>query len=248
MRFLVVAPARSGTNLLAHTLAAHPEIVCDGEVFHVHPATCEFLRPGYAAIQRDPATSRLRNADPARFLAEIVFVPMPVRIRAVGFKLMYVHGLSGSEPTPRDLLRADKAIRVIHLHRRNLLEKVLSVEEARSTSTWRRLSGTGRGGAPPPVCFDPAWMQARFEQLESARAQHAADWAGHDVLDLAYEDMTADLHAAMSRVQRFLGVSQRSLRAGTEKLAAGPASERIANHAELKRHFAGTRWAEFFAG
>ncbi len=249
-RFVVVGPARSGTNLMIITLGRHPAILCDGELYHANPRIAEFLRPGCSRVVRDPETIRLRDEEPAEFFRRLVFPPVSGGIRAVGFKLLHGHFRRKRWAASFELLRADRNLKVILLSRRHSLEKLVSVRLAKSRRQWRVEEGKEvRGtGDQPLVRFETDFLEERFQSFEDADFRMREMWAGHPVHEIAYEDLIDDFEGGMNSIQEFLDVPVRPLAAGTQKMTLQRPSELIENFGELKDHFAGTKWSRFFDG
>ena len=92
---------------------------------------------------------------------------------------------------------------------------------------------------------NPAEAVAEFERRMRYQQGMRDRLDGHAVLDITYEELTADLDAGMARVQQFLGVPPKRLAISTVKQEVRPLSEVIANYGELRKAWAGTRWAAF---
>ncbi len=249
-RFIIVAGARSGTNMLAHALLAHPQVVPFREIFHGHPQNIEFGVPGFQHLKRNKRVVEMRNNDPVGFINRYIFRSYPKQVRAVGFKLMYKQACSGNQADLRAFLKKDKSIRVIHLKRRDYLAKVLSAQLAHVRKTWTHSVATNAKNVPPePDQFELPFefCQERFEQIAQLAEHHEEFFSDHPVLEIYYEDLSDDFTGVMGQVESFLGVDSLPLSARTKKLAVKNPSEILTNYNELKERFKGTRWESFFA-
>jgi hypothetical protein len=245
--------------MLRTSLESHPAIVCQSELFNTDNRKLPY-----------PLEKPARE-----ILDEWVYRAYPPEVQCVGFVLHAYHpwGLS-LVPEIRqnpgwgdvwDILGGMDDLRVIRLVRRNLLRRHLSHIAARTTGNWHawdaesvlkvtHLCGPPSPeqigpppGPPPALRIDPDRLEADF--LDVVRTRRFADEAlrRRETLVLHYEDICRDYDGACRRVQQFLGASPiLDLRSAVEKLGQRSLAEAIANYEELKAHFAGTPWAEFF--
>ncbi|MEM7356602.1 MAG: hypothetical protein AAF657_37650, partial [Acidobacteriota bacterium] len=114
--FVVTSDARDGSGLLHVSLSPHPEIHIHGEVLG---SAC---RPEW------------RVFDSAKALLDTVVYRPTGEARAIGFKLFHWHAVDAFVDV-YEHLRQVKA-RVIHVQRRNLLEKFVSLKLAEMTRVW----------------------------------------------------------------------------------------------------------------
>ena len=78
-----------------------------------------------------------------------------------------------------------------------------------------------------------AWVRSLEEEAD-------AFFAGHEMLQVVYEDLLADQTAEMSKVQEFLGLREQRLSARTARQRTVPLPRAIANYGALKEAFSGT--------
>ena len=128
VRFIILAAARTGSNLLRGLLHSHPQCFVGGELFnHVYfdrryiPWCPDWSSDERAKINHDDTLIDLRKADPVRFIERLFEITRHWGHQAIGFKLMYWHPEMYKEAG--DYLVGDTSIRVIHLKRRNLLRR-----------------------------------------------------------------------------------------------------------------------------
>ena len=132
VRFIVLGDARTGSSMLVQALHSSPHIRCFREIFNWKQHFVDFHMEGYDKSNERDWSQRKR--DPGGFLRERIFCQHPEAIRAVGFKFLYVHtmGFQGLH----ELLAGDRQLRVLHLRRRNLLRKLVSLKIAQATGSW----------------------------------------------------------------------------------------------------------------
>ncbi len=220
-KFVVVARARTGSNLLRSLLNSHPQIDTKAEVFR-----------------------KLSGATPASRLAE-VYRRKPRRIVAVGFTIFYYQPLDGEGSGVWDLLGALDDLYVVHLRRRNVLRTLTSRKVAGLTNVWRERSDSSAVIEKPTVRFSAQELEDAFEQNEIWADSCTARFGTHPLLEIAYEDLLSDA-SALERVCRFLGAPPRAMSTTLRRQNPEDLAALITNFDELRAHFRGSRWAAFF--
>lgn len=234
-RFVIITSGRSGSELLVSLLDSHPAVVCEGEILQRprrHPGA--YLR-GHAL--RMTLRARHRRSIPA----------------VHGWKLVTNHVRWYPEVFPDarafvDELVADGST-IIHLRRRNLLNQALSLICAEQTQFHYR-SGDRRLEFAP-VVFEPERLLAQLYHYEEDDQWLTKTIGDLPRLELTYEDDLADPAAqevTAARVFRELGLAPAEIAAGVHKVAPPDPRGRIANHAEVARALAGTRYEELLGG
>ena len=241
-KFVVLGHARSGSSLLIGSLRRHREIVAFGELFV--PERIGFNIEGYDNHSR--ALWRARRAFPLEFLDQYIFASYPAETRAVGFKLF--PDQIDARPFSRvwDWMARNPDLAVILLTRRNLLATYASLMVARKTGVYGIQDASQRPTVS--VKLDVKRCLAEFEKRERFNAISRSRTAGHRVMELTYEELSADLTSHLSRVQEFLGVDVEPPEIVSVKKEVRPLSEVILNHEEVRRALAGTKWADCLDG
>jgi len=236
VRFVILASSRTGSTLVTRALNKHDKVVTYGEIMR------QYDRPPAAIKQGN--SKRMYQTDPARFLEKRIYRKYPKEINAVGFKIFYYHASRDTEwgQAIWSCLAKQERLRVIHLRRRNLLAAQLSAQKAAMTREWTNYSGASMGA----VTLDYEETRERFEALDALASECEEILAGHQFLDLFYEDVAEDFSAEMNRVQTFLDLPPRELAPTTKKRPSQPLAQQIANYHDLKDQFAGSAWARFF--
>jgi LPS sulfotransferase NodH len=269
-RFLLLFHGRSGSTLLTMALAAHPAIVMYGELFHLlEKIRRDFQPQGQTPGPSDQTDYYRTGSDPIAFLQQQLYArTFPTERAAAGFKLSHVQMRAEETTWMRDVLgvdmgaqktlpqaeeerfwswlATDRDIRIILLHRRSMLETLVSALRAARTHQWEL-----------PVGATPAASAARFQvpvdkfrrfvDISTGHQEHSrALFAHHPLLELEYQqDIVNQYDATIGRIEDFLGVAPLPLPQRLQKQASKPLREEIANFEELQKAVAGTKYEAF---
>lgn len=247
-RFVILGRPRTGSNFLQWNLNAHPAVVAYGELFggqdEVVCRELEWNRWRWLPPRRSRSVTSLLRNDPVAFLEREAYVPVPVFVLAVGFKLMYHHAREGALRRVWPWLKECEGLKIIHLRRANVLRAHLSLCRAQVTGRWIDFDGSGVDEGP--LHLDPQECREAFEMTRAWETEAEDHLQGCDLLDVLYEDLVNDFDSEMRRIQSFLGVEARKLKPRTHKQATASLREAIANYDELSQEFANTQWQQFF--
>jgi LPS sulfotransferase NodH len=241
--FIILGEARSGSNFLRGMLNTHPQVVTFGEIFRFYD-NIGWELPAFERYRQTPRLISLMQRDPVRFLERWLFEKFPPSIGAVGFKLFYYHAKEDSRKVIWPYLKDKKDIRVIHLKRKNSLRVLLSRKKAHMTDKWTDLDGKEEDALS--IALSPEECLEQFTWIRNMWREYDHFFREHEMMELFYEDLTADRDGETQRVQRFLGVSPRHLLPSTHKQARQSLGEAINNYEALKNHFKGSPWEAFF--
>lgn len=225
-RFVILFNTRSGSSYLVSALDSHPAIAAEGEQL---------------ALLR-PEGSQAQLAWAERFLKG----PAVGRNRAIGFKtkaydILDHDGLAGI------LRRLD--VRIIAMHRRNEIKNAVSRLKAQElfqqSGKWNRDQGIEATG---PSVVDPDELDKILEHvaIEDGLVTDYVEQVGLPSLRIAYEDLLTQPDAIFRETLSFLGVPHATLTANTLKNTSDDLREAIANFAEVRSHYAGTRYEPMF--
>lgn len=237
-RYICVGNPRTGSTLLMRSLNNHEHIIGYGEIvknFDRYPAAYHEFGNSESLFRRDPV----------RFLETKVFRKYPAAVDAVGFKIFYHHAPRETAwgSAVWEYLLGQGDLKILHLKRRNLLKTLLSKKQAGRTGEYIKYSASA---GPEPVRLDPDEAAAFFEQMRVGEAQYDALLAGHELIEVVYEELTRNYAAQMRRIQEFLGVAAEDVDPGTRKRPSHSLSSQIENYYELKERFQSTTWSAFF--
>ncbi|MPR12140.1 sulfotransferase [Microvirga tunisiensis] len=235
--FVILAMPRTGTHYLEELLNEHPNVLSNGEVLNTYDTNW-------------PDRDRLLRSD--HELLECAYLRYPTR----GDKTKVTHvGCKINEPQFHDRpdllaeLTRWPGLKVILVVRRNTLESLRSLMQARQTRQWLRF-GSDSEVAPPRVRLSVAACEAYFKTADDFHAKVAHSFAPTNMLMIEYENLIHDPAACLTRIWDFLGVPalQLSGRAVLQRQETRPLDQTVVNVYELRRHFAGGTYARFFEG
>jgi LPS sulfotransferase NodH len=271
-RFVIISDIRSGSTMLGSYLSSHPAVVCFFELFHNHQESVPFGVTGYQKRGNKSSVVALRNSNPVRFLQTYIFNRHLPGAQAVGFKLLYTQGhcrstwwheadynhwwRGGSAPPllPRDqsdlwnYLQCEDQIVIIHLIRRNYLERLISFHKARLTGRWGE-GATGGYGADEQIQIevDPLELSRDLNALDRFESETDEKFARHKSIKITYEDMITDAPTALARVSKVLGIADMGMWTKTLKQNKQSVRSSIRNFETLRSKFAGTKWEYLFS-
>ena len=250
-KFILFSKQRSGSTWVIDLLNSHPEIVGFAELFLYDMwgqppvggdagilAWNSFLAR-YVTGSGEP-TRRERDRLYNQYLDESVFASRQAS-KAIGFKLMYNQAVSDLA-IPKYLQQ--NSVSCVHLIRRNHLDAVLSAEAV-------RLRGLAHAETNAPVRqvtihLEPESIELRLQRRdrEIAAASEYADFLGLPVIELVYEELSADITRIIP-VLEFLGVDSSAvdLTSRLRKLNSKSHRELISNYDDIARALHGSRFA-----
>ena len=264
---MILASARTGSNFLSSLLSRHPSIKVFGELFNLDTLP----RPALVEALDDPVKylrNRLYKAQP-REVAAVGFkmfydhltkdyFQKPVNPSEASEKLQdkfrqFTSFIDANYDWPTldarfrnawDFLVADQNLMVIHLRRRNILNTLVSLKTAFVTSQW----WTTSSGSQPTTTLhlDPEECRCYFDKMDTFAERAEALFGQHRKLDVVYEDLVDARDETIERILSFLDVEPQPLSTAMQKQIVAPASEIVANYAQLKDCFQHTKWHAFF--
>lgn len=243
IQFIILCAARTGSTMLRHMLNSHPSICCHGEVMAGNIQSLV----GLDNRERFPLTvkfEKLRLDNPVIFMQE--YVMFGGDMAAVGFKIKYEELVLPEFATIRNALLQNRQIRIIHLLRKNRLNRAISKFTATNIYGIYNISDPAHRPQieafilPPDECEED-FITTEFREIEFRKA-----FSQHSLLEVYYEDLVDPTANAVRQVQDFLGVQPAPLTASTIKINPEQAHDLLKNFVELKRYFTGSRWAMWF--
>jgi LPS sulfotransferase NodH len=219
-RFAIVGNARTGSNYLLDGLKSSPAIRMYHEIFASH--------------------NRKVGKDFDKILST-VYQYESNSTRIVGFKVFYNH-LTDDE---WNKLVARKALKVIHLTRRNRLRTIISLEIAFKTGQWTKAGHAG-GPREKRIMLDPLKLLKRLEQIEEGEAATRARFCDRQILEVVYEELVQSPREVFASVSAYLGVDGidpnkiRLKRQNPESLM-----QLIVNYNEVESVLGKTQYAEY---
>jgi RNA recognition motif-containing protein len=222
-------------------LNSHPDILCLRGVY----GSKNKINFGkfYGELPEEyqsPKLIKLRNVRPIEFLENYVWKEYSKPFKAVGFKYFYDHDrhLSNKEELI-SYFKANKAIKILHLKRDNLLATLFSYKRALTQQQWTKANTEFRTSISVQECNDYFQQilnsQKRFDELFSDRT-----------LQVSYDYLLNTTEQTLQEILDFIGVKPIPLKTETNKNREIILSDCITNYSELKTYFRSTDYAKYF--
>ncbi|MFB9982602.1 sulfotransferase [Mesorhizobium newzealandense] len=233
--FAILAMPRSGTHYLEELLNEHPNVLSNGELLNTYDTNW-------------PDKDRLLRSD--RELLEQAFLHYPTRsdkkVTHVGCKINEPQFYE--RPGFFGQLARWEGLKVILLIRRNTLESLRSLVQARQTRQWLKFSSDKNTAPPSPVTLSLAACEAYFKAADDFHARVVSAFGLTNMLGIEYEWLLRDPGACVATVLDFLGVPALQLPGSgvLERQETRPLHETVWNFDELRAHFAHGPYAKFF--
>lgn len=197
-RFLMVAPARSGSTVLRTTLNGHSEVICHGEVLGRNRILGLVRRPETPSGE---ALYRMRGESVLEFLETGIFAPLD-DAGAAGFKALYYHFGELQFAEAIDHLISSADIKIIFLWRNDLVKRALSEVQHRMMAASR--------DTPSVLSVERIEQDCRNQLTCAAWLQNI--FSGHPCIRISYEALVADQQRTLDEICEFLGVAGGAIR------------------------------------
>ncbi|MEX3954001.1 sulfotransferase [Paraburkholderia sp. EG287A] len=234
--FVILGMPRSGTHYLEELLNAHPNVLSNGELLNIHDANW-------------PDTNRLKCSN--RELLELAYLRYPVQngkayATHIGCKINEPQFME--RPGFFEELARWPCLKAIFLVRRNTLESLRSLVQARESGEWLKYGSDNWSAPPPQVALTIELCEAYFKAADDFHRQVVDSFAPENLLTMGYENLLNDPAACMEAVQTFLGTSFHPCSHGTtlQRQEVRPLEQTVLNFDELKSHFSGGQYERFF--
>ena len=141
-----------------------------------------------------------------------------------------------------EYLIGQQAFKVIHLKRRNMLDTLISTKRAFSEDNW-----INKPYSQDPIQLTISECEAFFSQTIEQQEYYTNLFSRCPTYVLYYEDLIDNVGESLSKMQVFLQVPQESsLYLAIKKQGGRNRRNKIENYDSLKKHFADSKWNEFF--
>lgn len=246
IRFVLTGQARTGSTMLGSALGAHPDVVMHGELFGEVSTPLNF----YGIDERLPWPTplenylkQLRDHDIVGFLERYVYAK--TGRSAVGYKFKFEE--FSRWPKVADYIERTRP-KLIYIRRQNLWQRYLSGRETLITDSYNSADSISRSlsAAREQAPITPAEIQGAFEAEERLDHEFRTRFAPHPVLEVTYEDMLADFIGTMVRTCAFLEIDFVETVPFVTRRKAERKVHRLINFPLIRKHFAGTKYAQFF--
>lgn len=239
IKFVIVGAPRTGSTLLVKTLNTLDGVRCHGELLGLD--TVRGYEDGFdmasASKQaRDDRGRRLlqeRNGDPVGFIARA----LASNEAAVGFKALYSSFLDPRWRAVVTSLLYYPEIKFVHLRRHNSLRRFVSEQILLAGGPIHSGVG-GRSEVELQVRVDVDAFLQRDAELNAQAESLDALLPRERVLDISYEELSADIAATVKRVTDFLGLATTlaDIRPALKKVGSADLSDTVSNYQELLDH------------
>jgi hypothetical protein len=224
VRFVIASFARSGTHFLESALNRHPQVQCRWEPFN--------------PLVYTPLSS-----------AAAVLNELWAREGVVGFPAHWEWQGRNEWTDLWDVLRADKELRVVLLHRENLLRQYVSKLLLDKTRVHAAVSNEKVVAARPTVRIDVREMLTYMFIIETSMETRRRWFADSTTFPTTYERLTgAEGDQEMLRLLQFLDVEPVPLSPLTLKQETRPLQGVIENYDEVTAVLRRSGWGHFAVG
>ena len=208
-KFMISCTARSGSSMLSTLLNSHPRVLCHGEILAApHESAGPYHELRQQGTDIDEWLRGYRQEHPEAYLYDVCF--NPAGHQSVGFKFKLEESLAEAYKSFRDLLSADKDIKIIHLQRKNILDKYVSLQMTKQSGVFSIRSSSQRPKLSPFAIDIPdfvAYVRKDRERYETAFEL----FKDHPSLHVTYEELCESRSAALEKVLDFLELPQADL-------------------------------------
>ena len=236
VKFVIVAAPRTGSTLLVRTLNSLDDVCCHGELLQLRMVRGydDGFNPVKASnSEREDRTKRLlliREQDPVGFIQRALSGPCA----ATGLKILYKQFLLSHWGNVTHSLLAIPNIKFIHLTRHNSLRRYISEQIAGAGGPIHSQLG-GKSDNPIKVHVDINDFLRRTSEVATDGQRVASELAGQDVLNISYEQLSANLVATVAQVCQFIEVKidQSSITPALEKVGSADLRDSVSNYQDL---------------
>ncbi len=239
VKFVIVGAARTGSTLLVRTLNTLDGVRCHGELLGTK--VVRGYEDGFNPVkasesEREARTRRLlqeRRAEPVNFIDRA----LTSNYAATGFKALYSAFLRPEWREVITFLQTVPDIRFIHLTRQNGLRRYIS-EQILLEGGPNHSGAGGKSEIPIKVRVDIDAFMRKSALVEAQRIELDALLAQQPVLQISYEELSADTADTVAQVGRFLELPMlpSDIEPALRKVGAADLSDSVSNYQELLDH------------
>lgn len=238
-RFIILCPARTGSTMLRMAINSHPSVTCHGELLGPNRILGFEKARMSKTVLTDNEAMDLRSANSFEFIYNNAFT---INSSAVGFKLLYSQVGDIQFAELMEKLVTDTEIRIVHLWRRNLLDRYLSFRlllasikatggkdvENKSVLAKRR-----EVNKPAAVSVPPEFVAQDCRNQIAARNRMLSYFSGHPIYEMVYEDLIASPASYLDALCDFLSVERKPLHLPAKREQTISKKEYFSNYQEL---------------
>lgn len=226
-RFVIIGQGRCGSNLLKFSLKQNSFVSVVGELYNKNVYSDVFEFDGARRAKQFYETELAKDS-----------------ITAAGFKLFAHQATRRPAKSVWRYLIKEK-VQVIHLERRNKVDRLISLEVANATGAFLKRSENDAYHVHQ-LEFPVNWWRDRIKKDYEIEAQLSERFSRNPYLHIYYEDLIADWSEQVGKIQRFLGVPVKEIDKAIEKQESKLKSDRLKNYNELVSAFEKTDYGWMF--
>lgn len=247
VRFVVVGTQRTGTTLIRTSLASHPRIRCEGEVFLTgsrktkpYPGELGFNAYLSQSFHRKLGHYLWRGRTVRQYLDNLYSLS---GYDAIGFKVMYSQVRFWRYPMVIPFIK-EHQVRVIHVVRDNALKTLVS----RVTAAARSLYHSTNAVSTRKVTLSIGDLQYKLREI--CRESTFWETTFRDIvpyLRITYESFSGNRELEEQRMLAFLDMDYAPLSSSLVKINPDDMSQLIENYDKVCEHLKNTAYARYLA-
>lgn len=222
IKFVIIAEARCGYQFLASLLRSHPDVMCFGEVFgrkHEVRKSSLFGEDLPVSEEKDSAIKYLES--------QLVSHAVRNNKKVIGFKLNHNDCVEIENWKSLWNYLVEEKWKVIHLQRKNLLDRALSEKLAIKDWNWNlKIYDSG-----VRITFDE--LEYYHNRSVERKNQIYKKFAKNEMLDVFYEELNEKTKSTCATVQSFLNIDTKTLSSTMKKQRIGGQATFIINYRHL---------------
>jgi LPS sulfotransferase NodH len=208
-KFVLIGTGRTGSTLLKMLLNSHANIKIFEEIIHTESDVRSW------ATEVDSLKFISVNEDPIKYLSNHIFREYTEDIKAVGFKLFYQQARNSEWKHIWEYLRNTK-VKVIHIKRKNLLARYLSLKLAFKTGVWS-IEDPSKRVYCDPILLDPRECFKDFIEIRRFENETDKFFENNPKIETTYEKLDSNIYYETKRIINFLGLGYQQLSTKTHK-------------------------------
>jgi LPS sulfotransferase NodH len=241
-KFVILSAARSGSCYLNGFLRSHGNILCRAEIFHPNYKGPNCGVHFYNYYVRSSLKNRIIHSlspwQSLKFFMKESF--KKDTHKASGFKLLYFQA-EHNQLIFKYLKQND--FRIIHLLRKNILRRYLSLEIAKKNNIWVQFDGdTVKKSKIKVECSKIIEELNKTKEEQAYYSKQAKDFV---FLKCEYENLCRDTKKELQKIQDFLKVPKRDLKPQSVKQNSFSINEIANNYEELKSTLKNTEYVVY---
>lgn len=207
-KFIILADARTGSHMLQTAINTHPQIDCFGEI--LNPKSKESMLRDYTHIE---AIKKVFSSE-KQCSGFIIHRP-------------WKHLFDAWE-----YLALNKDIKIIIMHRQDMLMRYASLKIAQKTKNWIDFKGDKTSNIK--VEFDPLEFETECRRYNNRLKYYSGVFKYHQSMKITYENLVVDFHQYIRFICKFFGIQFIELKPSTFRQETRTPEEIFINHNDLK--------------